>query len=68
MKMSRLADRDWDPWAMDAKVTFDGPYGERMRGRIARIYFGDPAAFQVEVDGERYEAHIHADNMVPGWE
>lgn len=44
-------------------VEFDGPYGERMTGEVARVY-NTRTLYHVEVNGERYEVEYPGDNMV----
>lgn len=54
---------DYDDWcALGAKVYFDGPGGERLRGEIIRTS-SNPDYFHVEVGGLRYEVSLNGDRM-----
>lgn len=55
--------RNW--WALGSTVEFDGPYGERLTGELVRTCAGTYC--HVLVNGERYEADIHDDNMTMVW-
>lgn len=67
--MSRVVQRSDDPanwYQLGSIVTFDAPYGERLKGEIVRTS-SNPAYFHVEVDGVRYEVDKNADNMEMVW-
>ena len=57
---------DYDNWwTLGSTVEFDY-HGTRLTGEIVRVYAAG-TSFHVEVDGRRYEADIHADNMSMVW-
>jgi hypothetical protein len=58
--------RNW--WNLGGIVEFDGPNGDRLRGKIVRTS-SNPGYFHVEVDGVRYEVYQPQDNIVQvgGW-
>lgn len=58
--------RNW--WNLGAVVVFDGPAGDRLRGKIVRVS-SNPDHIHVEVRGERYEVQFSRDNVhqVGGW-
>lgn len=55
-----------DRFQLGDTVEFDH-CGTRLRGEIARVYFGNPCAFHVEVNGTRYEVDLHEDNLEMVW-
>ncbi len=52
-------------WNLGSTVCFDGPYGQRLTGKLVRV--GAGTYVHVEVDGVRYEADIRDDNMEMVW-
>lgn len=66
--MSRVYIEEFRNFELGDLVDFDGPYGERLRGRVARIYFGDGSEIHVQCDGVRYEVNVYQDNVQMVWE
>jgi hypothetical protein len=62
--MSRLVDRheyDDGTFELGDRVSFVGPYGERLYGEVVRVY-NTRVLYHVEVDGQRYEVRVDGGN------
>lgn len=64
--MSRLVPRheyDDGSFELGDRVSFNGPYGERMTGIVVRVY-NSRTVYHVEVDGERYSVRTDNDDDI----